>query len=864
MASKSKRLLAKYRSKRDFKKTAEPTGAQKIKPGSNSYLIQKHDARRLHYDFRLEMDGVLKSWAVTRGPSLNPEDKRLAVHVEDHPLDYGTFEGTIPHGEYGGGTVMLWDQGSWSPIGDAQRSYKKGNLTFELHGKRLKGRWHLVRMRGKRGGDEKRENWLLIKGNDQYANADFGDAALEKFQKSVVSKRSMQSIAIGKGKVWKSNKAMNKPAEKPVKKPAAKQKPARKPKKTRLLAPPDFIPPQLATLVSSPPSGDAWVHEIKFDGYRLLARIEDGDVTLTTRANNDWTAKFKELAALLAKLGVHNALIDGEVVHSSGTGAMSFHALQNALSTGKKNDLHYYAFDLLFLNGEDMRSRPLLERKAALKRILSKAPKHIHYSDHFAEPGAKVLNHACHIALEGIVSKRADAAYHSGRDELWLKSKCIKEQEVVIGGFTMQPKHPNFLGALLMGYYEKGDFIFAGKVGTGFTNQEGRDLLKKLKKIEQKQSPFKTVPSASRRGALFVKPQLVAHVNFSEWTPDGHMRHPSFQGQREDKPAREVVREKPKAPPLVKGSSMKKSANKSAPVKIAKSKNEKIDIAGITISHPNKVLYPDSKITKLDVAQYYEKIAPLMLRHIEGRPISLMRCPSGASKACFFQRHGGDGTSPYIKEINVKGHGADRSGKEQPFLMIDDIKGLIALVQMGSLEIHVWGAAKNQPKQPNRLVFDLDPAPGVSWTEVKKAALLVRDNLKKAKLASFLKTTGGKGLHIVVPFNAGPSWDEAKEFARAFSDAMAQQDPSRFTINSRKAARTGKIFIDYLRNGETASAIAPYSIRARDGAPVALPIDWKELSSLKAGNTFNMQAALKRLKKDPWKSLEKTKQKLPL
>ena len=753
MASKSStRLLDRYRAKRDFQKTAEPTGSSVVRPGQNSYLIQKHAARRLHYDFRLEMDGVLKSWAVTKGPSLNPADKRLAVHVEDHPLDYGGFEGTIPEGQYGGGTVMLWDNGTWEPIGDPARGYKKGKLDFQLHGTRLKGRWHLVRLRGNRRGNDKHENWLLIKGKDEHADEENGDVAIERYQKSVVSKRSMEDIATGAGKVWKGGKSVSKPALNPAKKKTPK--PAKKTpgKKASEFSPPDFVPPQLATLVTAPPVGPNWVHEIKFDGYRLLARLEKGEVTLTTRNNNDWTAKFKELAGDVGKLPAHNAILDGEVVSMEPDGSMSFHALQNALRSGKRDALHYFAFDLLFLDGEDLRSKPLLERKATLKKLLVRAPSHIHYSEHFAEEGAKVLSYACHTALEGIISKRSDATYHSGRGEYWLKAKCIKEQELVIGGFTTQPKKPGNLGALLLGYYERDLLVFAGKVGTGYSHGEGQMILKKLQQREQKTSPFKSIPIASRKGALFVKPELVAHVNFAEWTADGVMRHPSFQGLREDKAAKDVVREKPKAPPVATG---KQAGTRTARKKTGGSNGAKAEVAGIAISHPDKVVYRQSGITKLDLAHYYEKIAPRLLPHIAGRPISLLRCPEGEGKACLFQRHGGQGLSPYIKELKVAGHGAGKNGKEQPYLVVDDVKGLVSLIQMGVLEIHVWGAMPNAPDYPNRIVFDLDPAPDVSFTEVKRAALEIRANLKKLKLESFLKTTGGKGLHVVVPFREG-------------------------------------------------------------------------------------------------------------
>jgi bifunctional non-homologous end joining protein LigD len=823
------RKLAPYRAKRDFSKTAEPSGDRPAASTGHAYLIQKHAARRLHYDFRLEMDGTLKSWAVTKGPSLNPADKRLAVHVEDHPLAYGDFEGTIPKGEYGGGTVMLWDEGSWAPIGDAEKGYKKGKLDFELEGKRLKGRWHLVRLHGNRRGDEKRENWLLIKGKDQYANEQDGDAALEEYQTSVVSDRSMESLATGKSKVWKGKAAEPKPAKEKAK---PQPQPQRSKKKVSALAPPEFIAPQLATLVTKPPEGSNWVHEVKFDGYRLEARIDDGKVTLTTRNANDWTARFKDLATALANLPCQNAILDGEAVHMAADGTMSFHALQNALSTGKKEDLQFWVFDLLFLDGEDVRDQPLLERKALLKALLQKAPRRIHYSDHFEASGAQVLHQACSASLEGIISKRADHAYHSGRGESWVKSKCIKEQELVIGGYTTQPKHPGALGALLMGYYNKDDFTFAGKVGTGFSHSEGHALLTKLKKLEQKQPPFKSIPRLARKGAVFTKPELVAHVNFTEWTHDGVMRHPSFRGLREDKPAPEVVREKEKAPPVKTSTASKTQANKSADE--------------VTLTHPDKQLYPGSSITKRDLADYYKEVAPLMLAQIAGRPISLVRCPAGEGKPCFFQRHGAETLSPFVKPVKRD---------KEPYLMIEDARGLTALVQMGVLEIHVWGSNADDPQHPDRLVFDLDPGPDVPFADVKKAAEEVRDGLKELKLTSFIKTTGGKGLHVVVPFKKGPSWDQAKDFARTYSEAMTKVAPDRFTTNIRRAARTGKIFIDYLRNGEGASSVAAYSTRARKGAPIALPIDWKELKTLKGGDEFHMKDALNRLKKDPWRAM---------
>lgn len=554
--SSTRTKLTKYRAKRDFSKTAEPSGDKARSPAGHSYLIQKHAASRLHYDFRLELDGVLKSWAVTRGPSLNPADKRLAVHVEDHPLDYGSFEGIIPQGQYGGGTVMLWDTGTWEPTGDPRRDLARGNLTFVLNGKRLKGRWHLVRLRGNRSGDNRRDNWLLIKGKDEYANTD-GEAAVEEYQTSVVSRRSMQGIAKAAGKSWGRGGSREKSAaesaaalealKRKEQAAATRRKPRKSPGSAVAAAPVEFVPPQLATLVSAPPTGESWVHEIKFDGYRLLALVEGARVRLYTRAGNDWSARFAPLCKAFAKLDMKDGLIDGEAVIAAEDGTFSFHSLQDALSTGDLRGLRYYAFDLLHLDGVDLRSQPLLERKALLERLLGKAPQILQYSRHFAEPGDQILTQACRMALEGIVSKQADAPYRPGRTSSWLKSKCIREQEFVIGGYTEQPKHPEALGALLVGYYEKDDLRFAGKVGTGFSAAEGRALLRKLRAQTVKTSPFVTLPSDARRSARFVEPTLVAHVNFGEWTPDGKLRHPSFQGLREDKPARKVVREREKS-----------------------------------------------------------------------------------------------------------------------------------------------------------------------------------------------------------------------------------------------------------------------------------------------------------------------------
>lgn len=815
-------------------------GKWAVKPAI-SYLIQKHAARRLHFDFRLELDGVLKSWAVTRGPSLDPADKRLAVHVEDHPLAYGNFEGIIPQGEYGGGTVRLWDRGTWTPVGDPHRGYQKGHLSFDLQGERLKGRWHLVRMGGKTSG-KKKENWLLIKSHDEYAKEDEGDYAIEHALTSVTTDRSMDEIAGGRSKRWHSKDAKSKPQRKL----AARRKIGGR----KLPVPPEFIAPQLATLAERPPKGDSWVHEIKFDGYRLEARLQDGEVRLTTRAGNDWTDRFRTTVEALSRIKVRNALLDGEVVNRSPQGDMSFHGLQEALSTGDQQHLHYYVFDILFLDGEDLRTRPLLDRKAVLERLLRRAPSHIHYSEHFVAPGADVLAHACDVALEGIVSKRADRPYRSGRDLDWIKSKCVREQEIVIGGYTIQPKHPGILGSLLTGYYREGKLVYSGKVGTGFSQDDARETLKRLQNLKASRSPFVSVPTAARRGACWVKPELVAQVNFSEWTADGRMRHPSFQGLREDKPATEVAREKEQK---FSGMRTKKVTNS------RKQKLGRLEIAGVALSHPDKLLYPDDRISKRDLAEYYTKVADRMLPHVAGRPISLVRCPRGVGQSCFFQRHAGEMDSPHLKPVKVAGRGGG-----EPYISITDVAGLVALVQMDALEIHVWGSRARAPLKPDRIVFDLDPAPDVRFAAVKEAARTLRGMLKELKLESFLKTTGGKGLHVVLPFEKGPDWDAVKEFSRSLVAALAQHDPAHFTLNSRKDQRTGKIFLDYLRNGLGASAVAPYSVRGRPGAAVAMPLRWDELARLRSADRFHMADAVRRLRSDPWARFFKVKQKLPL
>jgi bifunctional non-homologous end joining protein LigD len=819
--------LARYREKRDFHKTQEPKGVLQKKTG-HRYLIQKHDARRLHYDFRLELDGTLKSWAVTRGPSLDPHDKRLAVEVEDHPVSYGSFEGTIPKGQYGGGTVMLWDEGSWEPINDPHEGLEKGKLEFRLHGKRLQGEWTLVRMRSK---DGKRNNWLLIKRSDEFAHTGDQDSLLAKNITSIASKRRMEEIAANANSVWKSNRA--EPEKKPGKLPA-------------------FKPPQLATLVDEMPKGKDWVHEVKFDGYRMLTYIKGGEAHLLTRTGLDWTDKFRPLDKLLAGLPARTAILDGEVVALDRQGVSSFKTLQKILSGDAKGQLQYYVFDLVYLDGKDLTPLPLLERKKKLKSLLldGETGSAIFYSEHFAEGNEKFLQKLCAMHFEGVVSKRADAPYISGRGKSWLKTKCHKREEFVIGGFTQPTHKARGIGALLLGYYENGDFYYAGKVGTGFDQDTSRTLRKKLGKLAQKQIPFVRIQADGKRGASWVKPQLVCEIEFTEWTDDGRLRHPSYQGLREDKPAKEVRRDKPALLKPGKAEKMAKPARG----------NSDGEVGGIKITHPDRMIYPGSSITKLQLAEYYFEIADRIMPYVANRPLSMVRCPEGTGKPCFFQRHIARGQSAYLHDTGI-----EVKGRHETYMMIRDVKGLITLVQWGVIELHPWGARADKPQLPDRIIFDLDPDPDLPFKYVMEGAKEIRARMQEFGLKTFLKTTGGKGLHVTMPIQRQYSWPTVKAFAKAIAQSMQHDNPQRYIATASKAGRKGKIFVDYLRNDLTATAVAPFSARAREGAPVATPLAWEELTPALKPARFTIETVpqrLKDLKKDPWKDFLSLKQKL--
>ena len=818
------RQLARYREMRDFDKTAEPSGdkARTVASPRLRFVIQKHAATRLHYDLRLEHNGVFRSWAVTRGPSFNPADKRLAVEVEDHPLDYGDFEGGIPKGQYGGGTVLLWDRGYWAPEPgiDIDKALKKGDLKFVMEGERMHGSWALVRMHRRPG--EKRDNWLLIKHHDGYST-EAQEELGPRDDKSVASGRTMDEIAAGKGKgptpfmtakagkadaVWQSHENAASTAA------AAPKAPKAKPKAAAKTAAPKFIAPQLCKLVDRPPPGEGWAHEIKFDGYRIQMRVVDGKATLFTRKGLDWTDTFPDIADSGAKLA--DAVIDGEIVALDHNGSPDFAALQAAISSGETDDLVFFVFDLLFADGEDLREQPLSERKARLKQRTPEGDPRLRYVDHFVTGGDAVLQSACRMELEGIVSKRLDAPYRSGRSDTWTKSKCRAGHEVVIGGWTTTG---DAFRSLIAGVYRDGKLVHIGRIGTGFGRDKVADLLPKLKKLETDRSPFQAGAPKKGAGVHWVKPELVAEIQYAGFTGDGSLRQASFKGLRADKPAAEVEAEAP-APadtPLAKATPAAVSPSKAAPV----------TVMGVSISKPDKPLWPDAGDgapgTKLDLAQYFEAAAEHIMPHIEGRPCSIIRTPDGIGGETFFQRHAARGTSALFDEVKV-------SGDHKPYLVLNRPEALIASAQLGAAELHPWNCRPDQPEVPGRLVFDLDPAPGVPFERVIEGAREVRDRLEELGLVSFAKTTGGKGLHVVTPLKPTKlSWDEAKAFAREVCARIAADSPDRYLITMAKKDRAGRIFLDYLRNDRMSTAVAPFSPRARAGATVSMPLNWTQV-----------------------------------
>ncbi|WP_240230671.1 DNA ligase D [Devosia lacusdianchii] len=847
MATKAETLLKEYKAKRDFTKTQEPSGAKARAGRGKSYrfVVQKHDATRLHYDFRIELDGVLKSWAVTKGPSDNPEDKRLAVRVEDHPLDYGSFEGTIPEAEYGGGTVMLWDEGTWEPIGDPHAALESGDLKMKLNGHRMKGEWVLVHMKGrdsKRKSGPDRENWLLIKHRDDYARDH--ETLTERFTKSVSTGRDLDGIAKG----LKSKKPTKTPDDavwhSDVDKVVDNPKPAKRKGKAAYL--PDFRPPQLATLVADVPQGPDWVFEMKYDGYRCLAAISGEQVRLFTRTGKDWSEQFGAIILPLSRITKGTALIDGELCAFDARGRTDFSTLKDHLSNG--GPLTYFAFDLIEQDGEDLAPLKLTERKARLEKLLGKveASSLVQFSPHVTGNGQKVFDTICREGHEGIVAKQADAPYRSERTRSWLKIKCAKRQEFVIAGWSASTRKKTF-ASLLLGTWEDGKLIYRGRVGTGFTVDVAETLQSQLNARARKTNPFANAPKAIAKAAHWVSPELVAEIGYTEFTPDGILRHPSFLALREDKPAGEITLDKAAKTP------------RAAIALSAQSGINAAEAAGIKLTSPDRVVYPGQGVTKADLVAYYAAVAERMLPYIENRPLSLLRCPQGRTKYCFFQKHDTGGFPDAMKSLMI----AEKDGQKEDYFYIDDLAGLIAGTQMNVLEWHLWGSRTKDVEKPERIIFDIDPDEDLGFEHVRAAAIDIRKELEAWGLESYALVSGGKGVHVIAPVRPTTEWPEVKGFCKTFAQRLADKLPDRFTANIRKEKRKGKLFIDYLRNERGSTAIAPWSSRSREGAPAAVPVTWDELDAVKAANQFGLADAAARAKgADPWKGYFSTTQSI--
>ncbi len=838
--------LEEYRRKRNFQRTPEPAGRQERGPKTRRgpgglFVVHKHAARRLHYDLRLEHDGVLESWAVPKGPSLTPGDKRLAVRTEDHPMEYGDFEGVIPEGEYGGGTVMLWDRGRWR-----EERRTEGRLDFELEGHKLRGRWTLTRMHGRSGEGE--DNWLLIKRSDRPD----GESAPEDRtpppeDESVATGRTMEQIAADRSRTWSAEGEAAPPPDPPVSSRLPRARRASLPAAPR---------PQLATLVREPPRGRGWLHEIKFDGYRILARLEHGRARLTSRNGKDWTGRFPEIASLLENVPV-DALLDGEVVALEADGSSSFRHLQEALSAERTERLVYQVFDLLYLDGFDLTATPQRERKRALAELLESAglvdSARIRYTDHLEGQGDVFFDNVCRLGLEGIVSKRATAPYREGRNRHWLKLKCTRHEELVIGGYTDPSGTRTGFGALLLGAYGDGRLIYAGKVGTGFSDRQLEDLHQRLAALEVGESPFRTPPR--ERGVHWVRPELVAEVEFAERTRDGLLRHPTFRGLREDREPEEIVVKS------VAGAATARPTGGGARRRQGRGRGDaEAVVAGVKLSNPDRVLYPGQGVTKLALAHYYEAVGDWILPQLAERPLSLLRCPEGRSKACFFQKHPGQTFGPELPRVRIE----EKSGSAE-YLYVRRLPDLVTLVQMGTLELHVWGSRVHDLEHPDLVVLDLDPGPGVAWSEVLRTARSLNDRLAGLGLTGFPRTTGGKGLHVVVPLAPSLDWEGVKAFARGVAHAHAHDEPDRLTVNMAKSRRQNRIFIDYLRNGRGATAIASYSTRAREGATVAVPVRWDELGPALTSDRYrleNVRRRLSALRADPWDGFDQARRPL--
>ncbi|WMJ85146.1 DNA ligase D [Oscillospiraceae bacterium LTW-04] len=808
--------LNAYNQKRDFEKTLEPEGAMENTAEGLRFVVQHHMARRDHYDLRLEWGGVLLSWAVPKGPSYNTRDKRLAVQVEDHPLEYRNFEGTIPKGEYGGGVVMIWDEGSWQPQANVDEGLRQGSLKFSLKGRRLKGKWALVRMKAKEG--ETKDNWLLLKEKDEYANTD--DRVCE-FATSIRSGRTMVEIENNENEKLMRNPFNNADV-------------------------------QLAKLASEVPAGEDWLYELKYDGYRIMAFVEGNGARLQTRGGHDYTNRFENVAVSLIDWAAGRPMVlDGEMVVTDASGKTDFQALQNYLRSPKDKMPTYIVFDLLALDGVDLRGQRLIQRKETLKTIMKDAPKNLYYSRHLQGNGKESFTSACEMGMEGIIGKKADSVYSGTRNGDWIKLKCDKRQELVIGGYTLSQKKTRGISSLLLGVYEGEDFIYVGRAGTGLSKANVEELETKFKDLKRSEPPFKLAPKPRANETIaWLKPRLVAEIKFAEWTQDDLLRQASYKGLRTDKAPQDIKREK-----AVDEEEPDLSAKELEKPMESNSKN--IIIEGIKITSPDKVIFDNPVITKEDVIRYYAQVAECMLPYVRHRILSIVRCPKGVSHSCFYKKH----PSPGSQEI-VTVPITNSNGETEDYFYIENAAGLITEAQMGTLEFHTWGSRISTLEKPDMMVFDLDPDEGMDLETVRRGVQDMKSILVELSLNSYLKTSGGKGYHVVVPLMPSVSWEAFHDFARRVAEVMEQKWPDRYTSNVRKVKRTNKIFIDWIRNGRGATSIAPYSIRARKGARVSMPITWDELDTV-APDGVNMVEALKRINgTDPWKDFYQTHQLL--
>jgi bifunctional non-homologous end joining protein LigD len=839
MADKS--ALKTYRDKRNFDATPEPAEGGEANEDARSFVVQKHWATRLHYDFRLELEGTMKSWAVPKGPSYDPTERRMAMPTEDHPIAYNRFEGTIPAGNYGAGKVIIWDKGTWHPLEDPHKGFRDGKLKFELRGHKLHGKWTLVRMKGR--GEGRADPWLLIKERDDFVRPHSEYSVVDEMPDSVQALADRPAAIAAPG------------AAAPATAAAASSGPPEGARPARL---PATLQPQLAVLVDEAPADTQdWVFEIKFDGYRMLARVEDGEIALVTRNGNDWTSRLAGLVKAMRSMELPDGWYDGEIIMPGEDVPADFQALQGAFDSRRTEDIVYYLFDLPFCAGQDLRDVPLFARREVLQRIVErKSHPNVRFSEVFDVPAKQMLDSACRLGLEGVIAKRRDSAYVGRRSSDWIKLKCKLRQEFVIGGWTDPQGSRTGLGSLLLGVHgDDGKLRYAGNVGTGFNEAALRELRAQLDAVAQQRSPFEA-GTGIPRAAHWVRPELVCEVSFGEWTRDGKIRHSVFHGLRTDKPATQIGREpvvhappqdKPAAKPRKAAAKAKPSAKPAAESGAPAAST--VLPPNLRVSHPERVVDPQSGITKIDLVRYYALVAPLMMEHLKGRPIAMVRAPDGIEGQLFFQKHLDRYKMAGVVQLDpaiFPGHPA--------MLEIAAAEGLLSAAQMNVIEFHTWNGVKTKIETPDRMTFDIDPGEGVTWPQIQEAAQLVRSMLQELGLPCFLKTSGGKGLHLVVPLKKQFDWDTVKDFSQAVVQHLSRTLPDRFVAKSGAKNRVGRIFIDYLRNGYGATTACAWSARARPGLGISVPVRWDELMSLKGGNHWSVATVHQRLDEGnaPW------------